>query len=256
MSLKTCANDINEQQVAEALQHLDWKGPGKYKLSSSNSLVTVPVGYLVLFGHNAQEARNIFGGSLVQGVLECDIYSADFKDIITLGYSDQGYSFSDWSNPQFIDKLGNQFSKILENFEWIQKPIVDQEKKWVTHVIECKIDGNLIVMCCTMKFRGNTFETIAWQTGKALYLQNKDKFKSFVNFHEFELVNYNQKTVYKEKDIQDISYGIGYLAGIPIGLLLWKSVAKKRVVVSSIDKIRAFFITAFQAILCTLKKIF
>lgn len=187
--------DIPQQEMTQAEKEhkirtqeffgLDWKEPGIYKLPESNSTLSLPKGYHLLIGDDANRARNIFSENQRTTDLEALVYDDSCNHFIMFKNIDDGYvSMDDWKDVDAKELLeGIQESTKEANIErrkkglddvnvigWVQEPTLDKQTNtvyWSTEA-ECGTDEHSI-NAVALKLGRKGFERFTWVTTKKLY---------------------------------------------------------------------------------------
>jgi uncharacterized membrane-anchored protein len=186
-----------------AWSKLDWKTAGDHKLPKSNSTISLPKGFALLTGFEAESAPLIWGeptSDFLEGYL-CDI--CDFSNVITFENFKTGYvSLDDLSelDPQ------NLLSKITQDVEeaneerrktgaqekhvigWIQEPIHIKQTNTIYWAMEggSGINENNTVSVKAIRLGREGYEKISWIPLKSTYHSAKGHLDVILGAHRFD----------------------------------------------------------------------
>lgn len=196
------SSKMTEEKI-EIFKNLEWRAEGTYKLSTSNSSISIPDGYLALTNQDAKLALETYGEP--QDEIEALIISSDPSEpdnTIYFSYCNQGYiSLDDWNE---IDPK-ELFQGISENTEiankirielggspmrlvgWIQEPSLDRRTNTVFWATEAaNEDDSRIVNSVGLKLGRNGFESVVWSTYKSTYSSLDGTLDVFLRSHTFD----------------------------------------------------------------------
>jgi len=219
-----------DREMIIAFCSLDWKETGSHKLKQSNSTISLPEGYKLLIGEEANKGRKLTCDDLYDPNLEATVYDANFENVILFENSQEGYiSVDDWED---IDPK-SLLKSISENTEkanrerkkndggelhvigWIQEPVLDKHTNTVYWAIEAEsINEGAIVNSIAIRLGRKGFEKLIWVSKKASYVPFGGHLDVMLRSHSFDPgYRYND---YKTGD-KIACYGIATLVAATVG---------------------------------------
>lgn len=213
-----------------AMAELNWKGEGRHRLPKSNSTLTLPRGYALVIGKQANALHAMDGEPKIDHLeaLVCD--TDDFYNSIMFQYFNIGYVSTDGWNELDSKALLQGISKNTErdNIErrkngsselhiigWIQEPTLDKDTNTVYWAIEIdSAEEENIVNSVAMRLGRKGFEKITWISPKSSYIPFGGHLEVMLSAHSFDPgYRYNDYT----KGDKRAEYGIEALVAATVG---------------------------------------
>lgn len=193
--------DTLTEEESEILNSLDWKGEGTHELPRSNSYITLPEGFIALFGNDALIARKI-DGEMEDEDLEAAIYCVDSTDLVCFECNLEGYvSIDDWNDvdPTVLLESISEATEIgnaaraqlgagpLHVIGWIQEPTLDKKTNTVYWSIEgSEKNDKRFINATALKLSRNGFERVVWVTEKASYKPLGGLLDTLLSAHSYD----------------------------------------------------------------------
>lgn len=254
-----------EREATIAFYSLDWKEVGDYKLDQSNSTLSLPEGFRLVLGKDANKARELDASEPEDPNLEAVVYHVDTGDFILFeNYKDGYISLDDWKNLDSKSLL----KAISENTEaaneerkrsglgelhvvgWVQEPRLDRHSNTVYWSIEVDADqGVSSVNSIALRLGREGFEKLNWVTLKETYVPFGGHLDAMLQAHRFDPgYGYNDYT----SGDKLAGYGIATLVAATVGGKMLKAGGFAII----LKKLAGFAIAGAAALLYKLKNVF
>ncbi len=202
VALEQALSEMTEEEREKALLYLqlDWKKDGTYKFSDSNSTLSLPFGYRLLIGDEANKSLSL-RGEPEEEFLEAIVYCDFSDDMIMFERSEKGYvTLEDWEEIKPKELL----ESIIKNTEksnktrfhngveeihvlgWVKEPTLDKMTNTVYWAIEAQSDGDFFINSVALKLGRESYETINWICSKDSYMSSAEHLDEMLRAHSFD----------------------------------------------------------------------
>jgi uncharacterized membrane-anchored protein len=259
--------EISEEEMnsLDLLSQLDWKKEGEYKLSPSNSSISLPKGYILALGKDAVTNYKRENGTSDDDI---DAYAYDDKELsdsILFHYYNSGYiPLDDWENldsKALLDEITRNTkednkerlkngSNELHVIGWIQEPTLNRDTHTVSWAIEADSGADEhIVNAIALQLGREGYERINWITSKSSYVPSGGHLDAMLLAH-----NFDPEHRYTDYTIGDkvAEYGIAGLVAATIG----GTILKAGGFAIFFKKIAAFILAGLGALIYKFKNLF
>lgn len=225
-----------EFQLLTSCANLNWKGEGKYHLPLSNSTLSIPRGYILVTGKDADEFNALQGEPPIEGLDAYVCASENFGNSVIFENINTGYvSIDDWKEVDAKELL----KSISDNTEiankerkergltelhvlgWIQEPTLDHSTNTVYWALEADSgEADKLVNSVALRLGREGYERITWITSRSSYIPFGGPLDTLLQAYSFEPgYRYND---YKLGD-KIAEFGIASLVAASVGGKLVKA---------------------------------
>lgn len=183
-----------------AWSKLDWKTEGKHQLPQSHSTISIPDGYILVTGPDAEAVFTIYGDPVPDN-LEAYICESKFGNSITFQNFKLGYipsvDFKEFLSNKVINEIIHYTeednkerrevgSPELNVIGWFQEPKLDRVTKTIYWVLEADCGDEKLVISMAIRFGKEGHEMIKWITPKSSYVPFGNSLDTVIRSYSFD----------------------------------------------------------------------
>jgi uncharacterized membrane-anchored protein len=214
----------------KAFAALDWMFDGSHSLPNSNSSISIPDGYALVTGSDADAIFKNDGEPAVESLEGYVCNFSNFENAVLFQYFNTGYISTD--DAEELDSK-TLLDSIIENTQksnrerrkngnseiqvigWVQEPTFDKESNTVYWAIESESGENEnTINAVALRLGREGYEQITWITSKSSYTHLSGDLDVMLRAHNFDVgYRYNDYTVGDKV----AEFGIAALVAASIG---------------------------------------
>ena len=231
------AKSYISEEKSEALKALNWQGPGIHKLTDSKSTISLPQGYVAVFGTDAKKGLQIVGEPAAPS-LEAVIINTANGDQVNFDSIRDGYvSLDDWGDidtATMLDAIRSNTDKANKERKknaideihvrgWLQEPTLDRQSNTVYWAINGYDEkGNGFINSVALRLGRYGFERITWITQQKAFSLVGGDLDVMLRSHSYDVGA--RYTDFLPSD-KTAAYGIAGLVATVLGVKAAKAAA-------------------------------